>query len=138
MRKTVPFATSSPQRMFLIFCVQFRKCGKIMNRLIENFFVVFIAWAGLGFLRGGGEIFKNFSEISSTFFMSIKLIFRALPEHKKILFGQNLCAAGKFFKKRANNSNFLGKFDQKIAFFSLRVFRLKTNTIGAEGALEKF
>ena len=89
------------------------------------------------FTRGWGDFQKLFGNFVD-FFHVHQLDFPSSPRAQKILFGQNLCAAGKFFKKRANNSNFLGKFDQKIAFFSLRAFRLKTNTIGAEGALEKF
>ena len=51
-----------------------------------------LAGADLGFSRGGGGrvFFKKCWKIILTFFMSTKLIFRALPEHFDP-FGQNFC-----------------------------------------------
>ena len=88
-----------------------------MNRLIENFFVVFIAWAGLGFFRGGGEIFKNFSELSSTFFRSIKCIFRALPKHKKSFLGKICALQANFLKNGPKIVNFWESLTKKLRFF---------------------
>ena len=43
--------------------------------------LLFCSGADLGFSRGGGRIFKKFSKILTTFFFrSIRLIFRALPK----------------------------------------------------------
>ena len=51
-------------------------------------------------LSRGERIFKKFSKVLSTlFFRSTELIFRALPEHGFVSFGQIFCAAGKILKK---------------------------------------
>ena len=62
---------------------------------------------------GGGLIFKKFCRL---FF----LIFRALPKHGLVRFGQIFCAASKILKKQSKKA-FLGTFwkilTKKIAFF---------------------
>ena len=106
--------------IFQIFCYSLKALTAfffgsfVVNLSVVCSFTVLLTlffWGGGGFPGGGskifsmeGWIFKKFSKVLSTFFFfsSTKLIFRALPRYKKKpCFGQILCAAGKFLKKKA-------------------------------------
>ena len=101
--------------------------------------------ADLGFSRGGGRIFKKFSKILTTFFFrSTKLIFRALPKHCFAPILAKFSAPQANFWKNSQKSRFWAlfeKFWQKIAFF-WRALPLKNSiywrrSVGQKGISEK-
>ena len=73
------------------------------------------------FLEGGGRIFKKNSKTLTTFFFSsTKLIFRALPKHCFAPIFAKFSAPQESLKKTGQKGvfmHFLKKFDQKIVFF---------------------